>query len=139
MVNEVNTELQRKTVQFYLLQAHLQELQRRQELVVERLGELARTKTAFAELKTVKAGSTAMIPLGGENFISGKITNTETVFVSIGGGVVIKKPAEAAVAILDGRIAELEKLGNELVAEISATIDQLTRLQTELETAAEKK
>lgn len=131
-----DAELQRKILHFQLLQAHLQELQRRQEMLAERLAELARTRAAFEELKTVKAGDAAMVPLGGENFISGKITDTKSVLVSIGGGVAIRKSADGAAEILDSRINEMEKIADELGAEASATVSQLTRLQSELEASA---
>lgn len=134
-----DTELQRKIIQFQLLQAHLQEIQRRQEIVNERLGELARTSAAFEELRTVKAGDAAMIPLGGENFVPGKITDTKNVLVSIGGGVAIKKSAQGAAEILKGRLGEMEKIADELAAEASATVSQLARLQPELEALSQRK
>lgn len=129
---------QKKVFEFQLLQAHLQELQQRQQMVAERLNELARTKAAFEELKTVKTDSSALVPLGGENFVPGKITDTKNILVGIGGGIAIKKSAEAASDILDGRMAEMEKAADELAGETQGTIAALARLQAELETAAGK-
>ena len=130
---------QKKIFEFQMLQAHLQELQRRQEMVVERMNELARTRAAFEELNTVKAGEGALIPLGGENFVQGKIADTKNIIVGIGGGVAIKKTAEGASEILDGRIKELESVADELSAEVQSTIMQLAKLQSELEAVSEKK
>ncbi|MEM7820973.1 MAG: prefoldin subunit alpha [Candidatus Aenigmatarchaeota archaeon] len=136
-VRIVNEETQKKVFEFQLLQAHLQELQQRQQMVAERMAELNRTKAAFEELKTVKAGDSALIPLGGENFVPGKIADTNNIFVGIGGGVAIKKSVDGAAEILDGRISEMEKVADELTTDIQATIAQLARLQSELEAMRE--
>jgi len=133
LVIEMNEETQKKMFEFQLLQSHLQELQRRQQLVAERIGELVRTKAAFEELKTVKAGDAAMIPLGGENFIPGKITDTKNVLVGVGGGIAIRKSADAAAETLDGRIREMEHIADSLMGEVQSIVGQLTRIQTELE------
>lgn len=124
---------EKKIFEFQILQQHLQEVQRRQQMVAERIDELARTKAAFEELKTVKAGDSAMIPLGGENFIPGKIADTNSILVGIGGGVAIKRSVETAGDILDGRISEMERVSCELATEAQSTFSRLTNLQAELE------
>lgn len=134
----MNEETQKKIFEFQLLQGHLQELQKRQEIVAERIEELARTRAAFAELATVKDDSNALIPLGGENFISGKITETRKILVGIGGGVAVKRSVEAATEILEGRINEMEGAADKLAAEAQSTVSQLVRLQSELEAARKK-
>jgi prefoldin alpha subunit len=132
-------ELRRKAIQFQLLQAHLGELSKKQELVAERLNELSRAKTALEELETVKPGDTVMIPLGGDNFVQGKITDAKSILVSIGSGVAVKKPKQAAAEILDSRVTELDGLLNGLIAEAQAVSAQLARMRTELERPGRQK
>lgn len=127
---------QKKVFEFQILQAHLQELQRRQEMVAERLTELGRSAAALEELATVKPGSSALIPMGGDNFASGKITDTKSILVGVGGGIAIKKSVGDAKGILEGRIKELEGMADKLGAEMQSTIAALARLQPELEAIA---
>ncbi len=124
---------QKKVFEFQMLQGHLQELQKREEIVGQRLTELARTRFALEELKSVKPDSNAMIPMGGDNFVPGKITDTKNILVSIGGGVAIKKSVEAAVEVMTDRIKELEDVADKITAEAQTTVSHLVKLQSELE------
>jgi len=125
-------EMQKKVIQFQILEANLKALQERSDVLAERIEEIQNTKAAIEELKQVKP-TKALIPLGSGNFISGKIEDTEDVIVGVGSGVAIKKKREDAVAILDDNLKELEKSLDDMKNQIMSIALQLERIQEEVE------
>ena len=124
--------MQKKVIQFQILEANLKALQERSDVLAERIEEIQNTKAAIEELKQVKP-TKALIPLGSGNFISGKIEDTEDVIVGVGSGVAIKKKREDAVAILDDNLKELEKSLDDMKNQIMSIALQLERIQEEVE------
>lgn len=129
-------DVQKKIVQFQILEANLKALQEREELINERLAEIENTKAAIEELKKTKPGKT-LIPIGSGNFISGKIDDTEELIIGIGSGVAIKKKREDAAEILDSKFKEFEKDLNELRNQGTTIAFQLAKLQEEIEKSQE--
>jgi prefoldin alpha subunit len=129
-------DVQKKIVQFQILEANLKALQEREELINERLAEIENTKAAIEELKKTKPGKT-LIPIGSGNFISGKIDDTEELIIGVGSGVAIKKKREDAAEILDSKFKEFEKDLNELRNHGTTIAFQLAKLQEEIEKSQE--
>ena len=129
-------DVQKKIVQFQILEANLKVLQEREELINERLAEIENTKAAIEELKKTKPGKT-LIPIGSGNFISGKIDDTEELIIGVGSGVAIKKKREDAAEILDSKFKEFEKDLNELRNQGTTIAFQLAKLQEEIEKSQE--
>jgi prefoldin alpha subunit len=129
-------DLQKKIIQFQVLEANLKALQEREEIISDRIAEIENTKAAIEELKKAKP-SKALIPIGSGNFISGKIEDTEEIIVGIGSGVAIKKKREDAIAILDSNFKEFEKNLNELRNQSTAIALQLAKIQEEVEKSQE--
>ena len=129
-------DLQKKIVQFQVLEANLKALQEREEIINERILEIENTKAAIEELKKSKPNK-ALIPLGSGNFIPGNIENIEEVIVGIGSGVALKKSREEAIEILDGNFMELEKNLNEIRIQSTSIALQLAKIQDEVEKSQE--
>jgi len=129
-------DIQKKIIQFQMLEANLKAMQEREELINERLAEIENTKAAIEELKKIKPGKT-LIPIGSGNFISGKIEDTEELIIGIGSGVAIKKNREDAVGILDNKFKEFEKDLNNIRSQSTTIAFQLAKLQEEIERSQE--
>ncbi|OGI12069.1 prefoldin subunit alpha [Candidatus Micrarchaeota archaeon RBG_16_36_9] len=125
-------DVQKKIMEFQILDNNLKMLQERAEMVNQRLEDMHRTKVAIEDLKTTKPNK-ALIPLGSGNFVYGGIENCEDIIVSVGSDVVIKKKREKAIEVLDVRIKELESNLNTILRQSSAFVMQLEKIQQELE------
>lgn len=125
-------ELQKKIIQFQILDANLKVLQERMGVLTTRIDELQKTKTAIDNLKLSKS-TKAMIPLGSGNFVFGRIDDTENIIVGAGAGIAIKKKKKEAIEILDSRIGELENSLRDLTGQTQAIVEQLEKLQFEIE------
>lgn len=139
VVSPRKQELQKKIVQFQILQANLQLLMERERIVAEKLAELEQTKQALEDLKSVKAGSTALIPLGSGNFVAGELKDSEKILVGFGSGVAIKKSQEDAKKIMNERVGELNSALQDLDNQIRAIEFELHKLEPEIQELAKEK
>ena len=125
-------EIQKKAVQFQILESNLKMLQERAGEIGQRLEEFHKTKEAIEELKSVKPEK-AMIPLGSGNFVFGTVENSNEIIVGIGSGVAVKKKREEALRILEGKIKESQDAMNEITSKSQGLIQSLERLQLEIQ------
>jgi len=125
-------ELQKKVVQFQILEANLKMLQERASVINQRLEEFQKTRTAISELKITKPNK-ALIPLGSGNFVFGSIENSKDIIVGIGSGIAIKKKREDALKILDDKITETADVLNDITKKSQALIQSLEKIQLEIE------
>ena len=125
-------DLQKKLIEFQILDANFKLLQERAEILNKKLEELQKTGVAIEELKNMKPNK-ALIPLGSGNFVYGKIEDCDEIIVGIGSGVAIKKKREEALKNLDDRTKDIEKDMNDLLKQSSAFVIQLEKVQQEIE------
>jgi prefoldin alpha subunit len=125
-------ELQRKIIEFQILESNLKMLQERAEIFNGKMEELQRTKEAMEELKVTKP-SKALIPLGSGNFVYGSVENCDDIIIGIGSGAAIKKKREDAMVNLDGRIKEIESELETLLKQVSMFVYQLEKTQQDIE------
>ena len=124
--------MQKKIVQFQILESNLKSLQERAQVVSQRMEELQRTRAALEDMKTTAPGK-AMIPIGSGNFVFGTIDNMNDVVVSVGNDIAIKKDRKTAIEILDKKITETEDVLNDITKKSQSLIQGLAELQIELE------
>ena len=125
-------DMQKKIMEFQILDNNLKMLQERAEMVNQKLEDMHRTRVAIEDLKSSKP-SKALVPLGSGNFVYGSIDNCEDIIVGIGSDVAIKKKREKAIYFLDSRIKDLENNLNIILKQSSVFMMQLEKIQQELE------
>jgi len=128
---EIEEDLQRRSMQFQILQANMQVVHERQRALSQRLREFEETKQTIGDMKSVKSGSEILMPIGSGNFVSGKVSDTEKVIVGVGGGIAIKKSPEDALKFLDERSAEVKSAIQELGMQFAHMENDLRMLQSE--------
>ena len=125
-------DMQKKIIQFQMLEANMKSLQEKAEMLTARIEEIEGTKLAMDELKSAKP-SKALISIGSGNFVSGRIEDTEEVIIGVGGGVAIKKKREEALANLDESLKETEKALEEIKNQSMVIAMQMQKIQEEVE------
>jgi prefoldin alpha subunit len=126
-------EIQKKMLQFQILEGNLRTVRGQLENVAGRLEDMERTKLALGDLGSVKANDSAMIPVGAGTFVKGKIMDAGNVLVSIGADMAVMKTREEAVSFLDERLAEIRKMAEEISAQERVVVSELQRLQPEIQ------
>lgn len=125
-------EIQKKAVQFQILESNLKMLQERAGEIGQRLEEFHKTKEAIDELKSVKPEK-AMIPLGSGNFVFGTVENSNEIIVGIGSGIAVKKKREDALNILEAKIKESQDAMNDITNKSQSLIQSLEKIQLEIQ------
>jgi prefoldin alpha subunit len=125
-------DMQKKIVQFQILESNLKMLQERAELISQRIDEFQKTRYAIEELESTKPGK-ALIPLGSGNFVTGSVENIDDIIVSVGNDVAIKKDRKGALEILDKKITETENTLNDITKKSQVIIQGLEEIQMEIE------
>ena len=125
-------KVQKKMMEFQVLEANLSIIRSKHEEAMKRLEELEITKHTIGTMKDMKP-SDAMIPIGSNNFIRGKVEDTDSIIVGIGGGVAVKKKRADAVRIIDGHEKELKRAVGEFAKEEQHIVAELQKLQPEIQ------
>jgi len=125
-------DIQKKIVEFQILDTNLKMLQEKAGLVNQKLEDLQRTKIAIDDLKDAKP-SKALVPLGSGNFVYGSVENCDDIIVGIGSDVAVKKKREKALEFLGSRIKDLENDLNTVLKQSSVFVMQLEKVQQEIE------
>ena len=125
-------DIQKKIVEFQILDTNLKMLQEKAGLVNQKLEDLQRTKIAIEDLEDAKP-SKALVPLGSGNFVYGSVENCDDIIVGIGSDVAVKKKREKALEFLGSRIKDLENDLNTVLKQSSVFVMQLEKVQQEIE------
>ena len=123
---------QQKLMQFQYLQQAYQQIQQQAQQLAQKIAELASAKQSLEDFEKVKP-SDALVPIGGGNYVSGKISNSDEILVTFGAGVAVKKSRAEAMKITEARLSELQKIGAEMSAQQNLINLQLQGLQSELQ------
>ena len=107
---QLNVEDQVNSIAFEvrILESTFNELSSRQSLLERALLENRAAQEALKQLDQEKPQET-LLQLGGGILVRSTPPSTEKVLVNVGANVVIEKPKEEAVAILEDRAKEVEK------------------------------
>lgn len=128
---EIEEDLQRRSMHLQILQANMQVIHERQHALSLRLQEFEETKQTIGDMKSVKNGSEILMPIGSGNFVSGKVSGAEKILVGVGGGIAIKKSPEDALKFLDERAAEAKSAIQELGMHFARMENELRMMQSE--------
>lgn len=110
--------------------AQLDSLQRQQELLTLSLEELMRARETMARYADAGEGSPILVPIGGNTFLFGQITDSERSIVGLGSDLLVEEKIPAALERLDGRIKTVQSAITGLAQRL-ADLDGRVRAQTE--------
>ncbi|MEM5804893.1 MAG: prefoldin subunit alpha [Candidatus Aenigmatarchaeota archaeon] len=128
----MSDDLQQKMVRFQVLEMNLSVVRKKYEEVLKSMEELEVSRATMEGLKHLKP-SEALIPVGANNYICGKVEGAEDIMVWIGGGVVLKKKRSEAIRVIGDRVKELNGIADELAKQEHHILAELQKLQPEIE------
>jgi prefoldin alpha subunit len=131
---ENKEELQRKILEFQILESELKVIDEREGNLLRNLEDLNNTRTAIEDLKSAKP-DTALVPLGSGNFVHGKVTDSDNIIVGIGANIAARRTKEQAIELIDERIRNVEQISETLAAQAQSIFTKMRNLQVEIEKA----
>jgi len=130
---EKEKELQRKYVQYQLMKSQLNSMLEEKMLLDQKVTEIMQTKQSVEQIKKVKDGQEIWSSLGSGSFIQANIKDTKNVAIELGAGVVVKKPVDEAMEILQKRLEEIVDIDNKLTIEINKLNKQINELEAQIQ------
>jgi prefoldin alpha subunit len=128
--DEKQQKIQEKVMQFQTLQQNIEGIKLRLKEAIKSYEEMDASKRTLDEMKTVKKSKT-LIQIGAGNFVEGSIETPENVIVSIGGGAAVQKPLKEAIALMDKRLRDAQKVLTEIAMQEQVMQMELQKLQVE--------
>ena len=133
MVEKKQKEIQEKVLVYQILQNQLEEFTKQATALETRLGELDVTTNALNEMKEVKPDSETLFHIGGGCYGHGKLSDNNKYLIEVGAGIMANKTLPDAVAIIDERKQEIEKIKDKLVEEIEKIGEGMNQIGMELQ------
>ena len=131
-------EVQKKYIMLQMMKQQLNALAEQKNLINEKIEELAVSIDALKKLKNVKEGQNIMTTLGSNVFVSADVQDTEKVLVNIGNGILARKSREDAISFLQKNLEEIGDIDKELTSEINKYVEEIQRLEPELQKMVEQ-
>ncbi len=97
-------------------------------LINSSIAELGVVKQSLSKIKDMPEDNKILVPLGGDSFTQAGITDREKVIVGIGSNVAVSKPIPEAMADIETRIKDMEKLRDARTAEQQGSLKRLEEL-----------
>jgi len=96
------------------------------------------TLESLRELEKSKGESEILVPLGRDNFARAKLIDAQSVLVSIGSDVVIKKPIADSIQLAESKLKSYEQSLQALNTMISSIQQRMSQLTPKLEEMSQK-
>lgn len=113
-------------------QAALQDGSKKLNLVDRSLAEINETIIAVQELPKNDGGD-ALVPIGAGVFVKANLKEVNTLIVSSGAGIHIKKSSDETADYLSSQLEKLEKNRNSLESQVARIEGELSRANQEAE------
>lgn len=126
-------QIQKKYIQGQLLKQHIASMVEQKNVLDEKIAEMSVSLDALERMDELKKGGEIWSSVGSGTFFRSDIKDTDSVMISIGAGIVIRKSREQASVILKKRIEEIRKLDLELMEEATKYASQLEEIEQELQ------
>jgi len=110
--------------------AQLENLQKQQELLALSVEELMRARETMSRYQKAGKGAQVLVPIGGNAFLFGQITESERAILGIGSDVLVEEEVPKSIERLDLRIKALQEAAGSLAAR-AAELGERVQAQSE--------
>jgi len=107
--NKTEEEVRKLSMELRYFEQTAETLQQRVGMLNAALTDLSYANTTLENVEKEKENAEMLVPIGGGNYVSVKLANTDKVVVGMGAGVSLEKSLPDAKAIVKQRIEELQK------------------------------
>ena len=131
-------EMQRKYMEYQILQQHAKQFQEQLEKFETQLVELHNVKQHLDDLNAAKKGTELLVPLTNGIFVKASLQETDNLIVNVGSSVAVKKTISETKQLLQNQIVEIESYKAKLLENLTMLMSQAQRIEKELSVFAEQ-
>jgi prefoldin alpha subunit len=121
-VGSDDEDFQKSLVQLRVYEGSARALQARLEIVNAAINEFAVASTTLEGVKTQRAESDALIPVGAGSYVRAKLSDISKIVMGVGAGVAVEKPIGDSINEIKGRIADLDKARTTLQEQLTQAL-----------------
>jgi len=121
-----------KQLELQMLGQQIQQIQQQMQSFEHQIGELRSVHDSVEEMSKTKEGTEVLIPLGSGVFVKGEIKDSKNLVMGVGSKVIIEKPAEHALEVINSQISEIEKVIIQIESELIKLTEKAQGLQMEM-------
>ena len=119
---------QNKFLEYQILSQQLQQLDQQIHSLDHQLESLEELKVNLEDLKDQKNSKT-LASLNGGVFVEAEIKESDSVYLSVGANVIVKKKKEEAIRLVDKQLEELKEIRVRLEEELNKLNEYITSIQ----------
>jgi prefoldin alpha subunit len=131
-MSEKDEELQKKYMNFQVLQQQIKDTFNQLEDISRRISEVDSIIFAVKDFSEFEKGSEILVPLSTGIFVKAEIKDTNNFLVNIGANVVNIKNKEDLIKMLEKQKVELYNFQTELSKEYESQEEKILKLQQEI-------
>jgi len=131
-------ELQKLSMELRYFEQTAENLQQRLGMLNAAVSDLSYANMTLENMEKEKENAELMVPIGGGNYISAKLSTPDKVVVGMGAGVSIEKTLAEAKAIVKERIEELQKTQVSAQQQLTQIAERINSDRTRMESLLSK-
>lgn len=125
--------LEQKYMEHQLLGQQIKQLENQLQTIENQIMEINVVGQGIDSLKKTKTGTEILVPVSSGIFLKGGLVNNQKLLINVGAGVVVEKTIEGAKQLLRNQLDELDKLRNQIIAQLQKLTLQASEIENELE------
>jgi len=133
MEQDAKKKIQEKILIFQILQGQLEELSNQATLAGAKMAEIEEAQSVLRDVKGIPANNDALIPIGAGCFAHGKMAGSDKFLVEVGAGYMMNRSPEEALALLEEKKKEIEKVGEKINAEMERLATYINKLGLDIQ------
>ncbi len=122
-------ELERKILEFNLIDTKIKELDQNLALLEKQINELQICQVSLDELKNTKKDTEMLSPLGSGIFTKTKLLDNSKVIIDIGAKILCKKNLDDAKKIIQNKLDQALDIREKLINEINVLIQKISEIE----------
>lgn len=126
-------ELQEYMYHLEIIRSQLEGLSQQGEIFELTSNELLRAKETLTNIKNLDSGKEILIPIGGDAFVSATVADVKKILISIGANTIVEQDTDAAIGMLDKRLANLDRMNQNIVQSINKLQQQASDLNLKIQ------
>ncbi len=118
-MKEVNQEvLQKKYMEYQMLQQQIKQLQQQLQQFQQQEVELSSLSQSLDDFKKLEKGADTLVPISSGIFAKAKLSDNEGLLVNVGANTIVKKSVEETKSLISKQSSEVKKIQEQLLAQL---------------------
>lgn len=124
--------MQQKYLELQMMDAQIKQLEKQLTTVEQQVVELQMIQKSLDELPNTKKGTDLFVPISQGIFAKAKLEENDSLLVSVGAGVVVKKTIPDAKKMLDEQLKAIKDLKANLTANMESYLMKARLIEKEI-------